>query len=133
MILINPREAGFVSSRRWFHGIAKTAAPRAGVRDRGGGRWSGWCKVYPHEDVRAARVRVVKSDNTRATGSGLTALKEAPGAEGGAAASALPRRRARVVAQMATARIPMKMGALFASSRGFDDPIESSQKPTRRR
>ena len=47
------------------------------MRDRGGGRWSGWCKVYPHEDVRAARVRVVKSDNTRATGSGLTALKEA--------------------------------------------------------
>ena len=71
-------EAGFVSSRRCLNGIAKTAAPRAGVRDRGGGRWSGWCKVYPHEDVRAARVRVVKSDNTRATGSGLTALKEEP-------------------------------------------------------
>ena len=48
------------------------------MRDRGGGRWSGWCKVYPIEDARAARVRVVKSDNTHATGSGLTALKEAP-------------------------------------------------------
>ena len=97
-----------------FNGIAKPAAPRAGMRDRGGGRWSGWCKVYPIEDARTARVRVVKSDNTRATGSGLTALKEAPGAEGGAAASALPRRRARVVAQMATARIPMKIGAICA-------------------
>jgi hypothetical protein len=52
-----------VSLGAGFNGIAKTAVPRAGVRDRGGGRWSGWCKVYPIEDARTTCRYVIKTDN----------------------------------------------------------------------